>query len=186
MNAFVRLEKQDFYRFIEKQSEGRYEFVRGFIVEQKQGATRRHHEVCSNVWDSLQVQCDESQWNVFQGRGVETSSSVRYPDIVVEPADEPGNSLATTRPRIIVEVLSPSTASTDIDVKPAEYLALGSLDAYVVASQTEPAMLVWQRGKDGTFGATPVEVSGRDQRVVVMTRDFAATLDLGMIYKGIA
>ena len=106
-------------------------------------------------------------------------------DVVIEPADEPGKSRTTSRPALIVEVLSPSTTVTDLDVKPAEYMALPSLDAYVIASQDEPAMLVFERAPDGTFPAEPREVSGAENEVVIICRGFSITLRLSSIYQGL-
>ena len=59
------------------------------------------------------------------------------------------------------------------------------LDAYLVASQTEPAMLVWMRGHDGSFPAEPVETTGAGLIVAISGRDLAVSLSLDEIYTGI-
>jgi Uma2 family endonuclease len=45
-------------------------------------------------------------------------------------------------PALIVEVLSPSTTGIDLNTKPGEYLSIATLDAYIVASQTEASVLI--------------------------------------------
>lgn len=186
MNDFARIDKETFYRFAAAHPEQRYEFVRGRIVQQMTGGTRDHGVVARRIAQLLENQLDAGQWTVLTDRGVETPETIRYPDVSVEPADEPGQSLSTRRPALIVEVLSPSTSSSDLDAKPAEYLSLASLDAYVVASQSEPAMLVWQRGPDGALPAEPVEVRGHGETVSVSGRAIAFSLPLARIYQGIA
>lgn len=185
MNAFAKVDKQTFFRFAAEHAEQRYEFVRGRIVQQMTGGTRDHGGIARRITRQIEDQIDPARWWVLNDRGVETPDTVRYPDVVLEPADEPGDSLATRRPVLIVEVLSPSTAATDLDVKPSEYLGLSAVDAYVIASQTEAAMLIYERGPDGRFPEQPREVTGTDATVTIKGRQFAVTLRIADIYKGI-
>ncbi|MFM9939315.1 MAG: Uma2 family endonuclease [Hyphomicrobiaceae bacterium] len=186
MNAFAKVDKETFLRFAATHAEQRYEYVRGRIVQQMTGGTRDHGQVARRITRLLEDQLDLAGQTVIPDRGVETRETIRYPDVVVEPSDEPGTSLSTSRPMLIVEVLSPSTTATDLDVKPHEYLSLASLDAYVIASQDEAAMLIYQRGGNGQFPAEPREVSGMDAEVTIAGRSLAVTLRLADIYKGIA
>ena len=183
MNAFARIDKAAFYDFVQRQRGGRYEYVRGRIVQQMTGGTRGHGLVARRIANIIERQLDQQRWTVLQDRGVETDVTIRYPDMVVEPADEPNTSLSTQRPRLVVEVLSPSTTATDLDVKPAEYLSLASLDAYIVASQDETACLVWARGSDGSFPTGPTEVSGRNGIITVSCGGVTLTIALGDVYQ---
>lgn len=185
MNAFAKVDKAAFLRFAAARAGERYEFVRGRIVQQMTGGTREHGAVARRITRMIEDQIDSTQWWVLNERGVSTSETVRYADIVVEPADEPRGSLATMRPALIVEVLSPSTSAADLDQKPAEYLALASLDAYVIASQDEAAMLVYERGADGTFPARPREIEGAGEIISLKGRAFDLTFALSEIYRGI-
>ena len=186
MNAFAKVDKRTFLRFAAEHAEQRYEYVRGRIVQQMAGGTRDHGGVSRRITRQIEDQINPAKWWTLNDRGVDTPETIRYPDVVVEPSDEAGDSLSTKRPVLIVEVLSPSTGATDLDVKPAEYMALDSLDAYVIASQDEPAMLVYERGVSGAFPAEPREVSGSSAKLTVTGRTFSITLDFDVIYKGIA
>ena len=186
MNAFTKVDKQTFLRFAAEHAEQRYEYVRGRIVQQMSGGTKDHGQVTRRILRTIEDQVDEAAWATLPERGVETRQTIRYPDIAVEPSNEPGNSLSTQRPVLVVEVLSPSTSSNDLDVKPAEYLSLASLDAYVIASQDEPAMLVYERRTDGTFPTEPRQVEGPTATLDVTTRGFTVHLSFAEIYKGIA
>lgn len=183
--AFVKVDKADFYRFVTapEQCERRYEFERGRIVQQMTGGTKRHHGLAQRFVQIIISQISPARWDVLTDRGVETEQSVRYPDVIVEPRDEDGDSLATTRPALIIEVLSPSSTARDLDVKPSEYMSLASLHAYIVASQDEPACLVWLRGADGNFPAEPGEMRGYQGTIDI--RALSLVIPLGEVYRGL-
>ena len=185
MNAFSKVDRETFLRFAAEHPEQRYELERGRIVQQMTGGTKRHGVVARRIAQLIEEQTDLAVWSVGTDRGVGVGESSRYPDVVLEPASEPLDSLATERPAIIVEVLSASTTATDLNTKPDEYLAIPTLDAYVVASQDEAAMLVWERGADGRFPETGREVSGMDQSIAIKGRGLSVTLEFAVIYRGI-
>jgi len=75
-----------------------------------------------------------------------------YPDIVVvcgEPqfADDQKDTLLT--PKLIVEVLSPSTEGYDRGLKSAQYRTLESLNEYALVSQNEARVEVYRRVPTG-------------------------------------
>jgi Uma2 family endonuclease len=179
--AFSKISKDEFYRLTEGR-EGRYELDRGYIVQQMTGGTLRHGRVADRIKSLVAQAVDQTVWLVLPDRGVETERSVRYPDVVVEPVGANAESLATVEPVLAVEVLSPTTTSTDLNVKPSEYLALPSLEAYIVASQSEPACLVWVRGPDRTFPSEPVEL---DATGVIEIHALGLRIAVADIYRGI-
>ena len=185
MNAFAKIDVETFLRFAAEHPEQRYELERGRIMQQMTGGTQRHGVVARRICRMLEDQLGDALWTIVHDRGVKVGDSARYPDIVVEPSDEPGSSLATSRPVLIIEVLSPSTSAIDLNAKPAEYLTIPTLDAYIVASQDEPAMLVWERKPGGLFPAEPVEIEGLGQRVTIQGRSVSVTLGFADIYRGI-
>lgn len=182
--TFMKVDKATFYRFVQQQSEGRYEFVRGRIMQQQQGGTRRHSRIAARFAEHCRKHLHESRWDVFEARGVETSVTVRYPDVVVEPSTESDESLSTQHPSLVVEVLSPTSEDRDLDVKPGEYTALETLQAYIVASQDEAIVWVWQRDAEtGAFPAKPQEIAGRDSAIELAA--LGISLPMAEIYRGI-
>ena len=133
----------------------------------------------------IERQLPDDKWHVLSGsdRGVETAETIRYPDVVVEPVGAPEDSLATLRPAIVVEVLSPSSEVRDLEAKPAEYTSIASLQAYIVASQDQPSCLVWLRRDDGTIAPEPTTVEGRDQ--VIQIGALKVAIPLAEVYRGI-
>jgi Uma2 family endonuclease len=184
MNArvFIPVDKDAFYRFIATEPEGRYEFERGRIVQQMTGGTLRHGRIAARFYRLLEDQLNTSLWQVSPERGVDTPITVRYGDVVVEPIKTDPLSLSALKPALIVEVLSPSTIRMDLDVKSGEYMALPSLHAYVVASQTEAACLAWIRDSEGHFPASPVEFAADE---VITVPQLAVAIRLADIYAGI-
>lgn len=180
--VFIPVGKAEFYRFIAAEPEGRYEFEKGRIVQQMTGGTKCHQQIAQRIVLALLDQLEGQRWSVLPDRGVETAETIRFPDVVVEPADEPADSLATTRPAIVVEVLSPSSTARDLDRKPKEYLALPTLAAYIVASQTDAACLAWVRGPDGRFPPEPAE-HGSGATIEIPAH--GVRLDIDDIYRGL-
>ncbi len=72
----------------------------------------------------------------------------------------------TDAPALLIEVLSPSTATFDLGDKAAEYLRLTSLSAYLVFAQDNRKAWVWVRGEGG-FPLGPDVVEGDDETVRV-------------------
>ena len=185
-HPFLIVDKATFYRFLAAAPEGRrYEFVNGRIVQDMGGGTLKHSKLARRFSIVVERQLDEARWEVNNGsdRGVETSVTIRLPDVVVESAGASDDSLATTEPVVIIEVLSQSSEERDIEAKPAEYTSLPSLEAYIVASQDEPACLLWLRGADRTFSAQPTTIEGRDQ--VIHIPALSVAIPLAEVYRGI-
>jgi Uma2 family endonuclease len=185
MNSFAKIDRDAFLRYAAAHPELRLELEKGRIVQQMTGGTLRHALIARRISQIIEQQLDAAGWRVVTDRGVGVGESSRYPDVVVEPADESLESLATERPELIVEVLSPSTTSTDLNVKPLEYCAIVTLSAYVVASQDEPAILVWQRDAAGRFPELGFEISGLDEIASIRCRDHVLNLSLAEIYRGL-
>lgn len=183
ISPFIKVDKATFYRFIANVPDSeRYEYVRGRIVQQQQGGTLRHGRIAGRIADLLRRQLNSAHWDVLEGRGVETAETIRFGDVVVHPAGSDPDSLSTAEPVLVVEILSPSSGDRDLNEKPEEYLSLPSLQAYIVAAQSEIACLVWLRGADGRFPAEPMQLRGGEAEITVAT--LGVTLRLATVYEG--
>jgi Uma2 family endonuclease len=179
------VDKETFYRFIAKADDRyRYEYVRGWIMQQQQGGTFLHARVGSRFVLNLSQLVDPAVWSVTgSARGIVTNKTVRYADAVVEKRGADRKSLATNEPVLIVEVITPSSEERDLGSKPLEYLNIASLQAYIVASQDEPLCYVWVRGPDSRFQERPAEIRGRDQMIQVAA--LGIVISLAEVYRGI-
>ena len=189
-HALMFVDKATFYRFIQTADERhRYEYVRGWIMQQQAGGTRRHARIAQRFLVYLSMQLDEFAWSVTgSDLAADTGDTVRYADVMVEPAAATdGKALASEAPVLLVEVLSPSSEERDLLQKPAEYMSLASLDAYIVGSQDDVLVYVWQRQADDTFPHAPVTLKGRDQVIQVarLGPRLGLAIPLAEVYRGI-
>jgi Uma2 family endonuclease len=183
-NAFIKVDKATFYRFVEHNPDGRYEYVRGRIMQQMTGGTKRHMVIAGRITDICKARMDRSVWLVLEGRGIETTITTRHGDVVVEKqSDAAEDSLWTNRPYLVVEVLSRWSEDRDMFVKPSEYLTLETLQAYIIADQNEPACLVYLRNGDGSFPEEPVTVMGLDKVIDIPT--LSLSISLAEVYGGL-
>ncbi|HEX5105425.1 MAG TPA: Uma2 family endonuclease [Pirellulaceae bacterium] len=140
-----RLLTEQEYLAKERQAPFRSEFSRGEMFAMA-GATREHNLITGNVARNLANQLD--------GRPCETYSTdmrVRitptglytYPDVVVacgSPQFADNEQDVLLNPTVLIEVLSPSTASYDRGDKRVHYLQLDSLRELLLVEQEFPAV----------------------------------------------
>lgn len=158
--ARLALDKAAFLDWAEGR-EGRCELVEG-RVEMMVGASRAHGLITRNIVMALMARVDRQQWTVLADFGVDVGpDTLRYPDVVVERVGGSPKGYTTAAPVLACEVLSPSTATTDLGDKAAEYLSLSSLLGYAVFSQNECKAWTWVRGEAG-FAPGPQVVTGRE------------------------
>ncbi len=68
--------------------------------------------------------------------------------VVCQPLErDPDSPTHITNPRIVVEVLSPSTQRYDREQKRLYYQQIESLDTYILVAQDHPSVEIWQRNE---------------------------------------
>ena len=83
-----------------------------------------------------------------------TSGLYTYPDIIIQcdpPEYVDGEFDTLLNPRVILEILSPSTERYDRGAKFRHYQQLPTLAEYVLVSQDEPLCERFVRGPEGTW-----------------------------------
>ena len=177
----IKLTKAEFFRWVQGR-EGHFELSGGRIMQQMTGGTVRHFDLAEAIADLIKSKIDRTIWRItVGGPGVAVPTSAagvttRYPDVVVRPHGGAPTSLEINNPAVLVEVLSPSSMTVDLVIKPREYLSIPSLEAYIVANQDEPRLTVWARGADRAFPALPVEYADPKDDIRIEALTFAATL----------
>jgi Uma2 family endonuclease len=178
----LRMDKTAFIAWMAA-NEGRYELARGRVVRMP-GVSRAHGMLVMNVVSLLRDQLDRTQWTVIAEFGLDAGpQTLRYPDIVVDRAGGGAKDYTATAPVLLVEVLSPSTAATDLGDKAAEYLQIPSLLAYIVLSQDGPKAWVWAR-RTAEFAPGPAVIA--EIEAIVRIDALQLELPLAEIYAGIA
>jgi Uma2 family endonuclease len=79
------------------------------------------------------------------------SGNLRRPDVAVycPPYDE--DAMVSDRPRLVVEVLSETTETTDQTVKLEEYKLISALDHIILVAPRVVDAVVWSRQDDGSW-----------------------------------
>ncbi|NJR71234.1 MAG: Uma2 family endonuclease [Synechococcales cyanobacterium CRU_2_2] len=136
----------------EKTQELRYEYVNGTAIAMA-GGTIAHNDLAVSLLLLLapHVRSSGCKINVSDVK-VQIRRRYRYPDLVVTCDDR--DKMATTLfryPKVIVEVLSPGTESTDRGRKLREYQSIETLQEYVLVSPNEVIIEVYRRNLDGTW-----------------------------------
>jgi Uma2 family endonuclease len=178
------MDRTEFLRWVEP-LDGRYEFIGGQPVK-RLPQTRQHGRTSSKIQRELDGKLNDGQWVVWGSDiYVEVGTDLLIPDVMVEPAGLDGKACMTKVPVLIAEILSPASTFADISTKPTLYFQIPSLEAYIVASQDEPYLWVWQRSRDAarTFPDKPEEID--DPTASVSLTHLGITLPLAEIYRGI-
>lgn len=137
--------------------EGRRELVDGVPVMMA-GATRRHARVMRNLLRRIAERLDGTGCEVFAAdMGVKVSEhGYRLPDIAVfcDPRDLGARDDEPTvleHPRVLIEIVSPSTEKGDHLVKLDEYQRLPSVEAIVFVYPDRRAFTTFERQGDNAW-----------------------------------
>jgi Uma2 family endonuclease len=143
---------EEFFAWQERQSE-RYELVDGFPVRMMAGAKNVHDDIVVNVVAELRNQLRGGGCRPFTSDGsIETKpGQIRRPDVGVDCGRRDPNATIATLPRVVVEVLSPTTRDFDTIGKLEEYKLVDSLERIVVIEPNAPEIIIWARGADRSW-----------------------------------
>lgn len=119
------------------------------VIRMMGGGTRDHARVQANLLALVRGALRGSGCRPYgSDMAVRTQDrSVRYPDLTIDcgSASDRPEDLVLSDPRVIVEVLSPSTRQSDLNVKKNEYRAVLSVDAIVFIDVEQETLSVHQR-----------------------------------------
>jgi len=143
----------DDYLAAEERARFKSEYIDGW-VRAMTGATNRHNRVKMN--------CNYTLMHALKGQRCmpfDSDTKVRirqagqtrfyYPDVQVVCEGNAPTDVFQDSPVVIIEVLSPSTRRYDLDEKMTAYLAIPSLECYVILEQHTPVAIVMRRTGTG-------------------------------------
>lgn len=172
-----------FFRWAERR-EGRYELVDG-VPHLLPWVKRNHNRIAVNIVSALARQIDTDKFEIATGDFAVTTGpqDVRFADVMVETAGGPGDERVSRQPIVLVEILSPSTMHVDFGSKLHEYLALPTLDTYLLIDQDRRHVWQWTRGIDGSWPEEPIRL---DAPLSVVSIDaIGAGLSFEEIYRNV-
>lgn len=160
----------------------RHEYVAGELYAMS-GATPRHNRIAANVLVHLRAAARGGPCRVYMSdvKLRVADDVVYYPDVMVDCAPGGDPALLVTTPGVVVEVLSPGTATTDRREKLAAYRRIPSLETYLLVEQDRRRVTRHWRDADGGWGHAVLDGAG----VIPIARP-AVDLTLAAIYEDVS
>jgi Uma2 family endonuclease len=153
--------REAFRRWYEAQQSGRFERIDGVIVAMAPERAA-HVIVKSAVWLALRRAVAEARvpcQAMADGMTVEAGESDYQPDALVNCGPRLSNdAVAASNPIVVVEVLSPGTASADTGAKLAGYFQVPSIAHYLIIHPTK--RIVTHHRRSGSGIETRILVGG--------------------------
>jgi len=137
------------YLALENDGEQRHEYVNGELFAMV-GASRAHNRLATHLTMALGTHLRDTPCRVSQSDmkvWIEAAHCFYYPDLMVccEPVEDEPDEYHETRPRLIIEIQSPSTALRDATEKRLNYQTLPSLQDYLLLDQNQPVGTLYRR-----------------------------------------
>lgn len=167
----------------ESQQEIRHEYVDGEILAMT-GGSIPHNDIALSFYRALYPHLRQRGCRVnVSDVKVQANQNSRYfyPDLVVtcDPEDLKSRDFIQ-HPKVIIEVLSPGTASYDRTKKLKYYRQIPSLQEYVLVDSEEIAVEVYQRGEGKMWHYYEYSLG---DAIALQSIEFECAIDL--LYEGI-
>lgn len=179
----ARLLSVEEYLKFEEMSTTKHEYIGGELFAMT-GATTRHNLICLNVAYAFAAHVRGGPCRAYVA-AVKVRLTVKgeeifyYPDVLVACGPQDLDKVFVTDPKLIVEVLSPSTERTDRREKALNYRQIHTLEEYVLIDQRKPEVTLCRRTDDWR----PQVWMRPDAEAQLRSID--CTLSLGRIYDGV-
>ena len=182
-----RYSVEEYFR-MEFDATEKHDYIDGQIVCMS-GGTARHSLITANLIAAVHGRLRGKPCRVYESNlrvAVKRDVRYSYPDLSVvceEPQFDPKdkNQTTITNPRVVIEVLSPSTEASDRGEKFERYVKLASLQEYVLVLQGRPRVEAFSRQPDGTWLFAYAD--GTDAAVTL--RSLGLELPLAEVYAGV-
>ena len=148
----ARLLSVEEYLKFEEMSTTKHEYIGGELYAMT-GATTRHNVICVNVAIALAGHVRGGPCRTYV-EAVKVRLTVKgeeifyYPDVSVACGPQDPDKVFVTDPKLIVEVLSPSTERTDRGEKALNYREIPTLEEYVLIDQRKQEVTLCRRSDD--------------------------------------
>ena len=174
------------YLKAEESSEIRYEYLGGQVFAMS-GGSKEHNLITLNIASRLRSHVRGGSCSVFMSDmkvklelANKGKSIFYYPDVVVSCDSEDQDRFFLNYPCLIIEVLLPSTETTDKREKLVNYRTLKSLQEYVLVSQDEVKVEVYRKDAQGNWSLI---ILGKDDELHLDS--IGATLTMTEIYEDV-
>lgn len=139
----------DEYLAGERESVIRHEYISGEVYAMA-GASEAHELIAGTLFATLHRHLGTGPCKAFMGGmklriDISRSDIFYYPDVMVTCDPTDSASYFKTRPIFLAEIQSPSTERVDRHEKLSSYIAIPTLQDYLIVSQHEPVATLFRR-----------------------------------------
>ena len=172
------------YLALDRESQDvRYEYIDGYAYLLA-GGTPIHALIAANLISEINTQLRGSPCRVYTSDAKVRLSQKRYvfPDITVscDERDHESDAEALHYPRLVIEILSPSTEAYDRGNKSSYYRACATIQEYVLVSTQRASVEVYRRTTNKLWTLYPF---GRSEQVELAS--IGVTLPIASIYENV-
>jgi len=170
------------YLEFEEHSRVRHEYIAGEIFAMN-GVTKRHNRIAGRLYQAFAghlkgSSCDPYMSDVKVKLQVNRDFHVYYPDVMVVCGRDQHEDRYAVNPKLIVEVLSTSTAGVDRHEKRVAYRGIAELEEYVIVAQDRIEVTLFRR--EEKWRAKVLE----SPDAVLELRSIGLGIPLAQIYEG--
>ena len=170
------------YLSAEEKSDIRHEYLGGLVYAMA-GETRPHNQIVGNLYFALRQHlrggpCKLYMSDIRVNFRLQDDEYFYYPDVVVTCGPGDNHPRFVREPKLIIEVLSPSTERVDKREKFFAYTTVDSLEEYVLIAQESREVTISRRANQWRKEV----IAGADTSVTFASIQF--TLPLAAIYEG--
>lgn len=164
----------------------KHEYIRGFVYAMA-GASKAHGIIAGNLFSLLRTHLRGKDCTTYITDikvRMEAANIYYYPDVTVtcDPRDSASLEEDFIRyPRLVIEVLSPTTAAFDRGDKFADYRTLETLEEYVLISQERMTVDCFRRNLEGLWVLYPYN---KGDEIFLASVDFRCPIEA--LYEDIA
>jgi Uma2 family endonuclease len=174
------------YLKFEQDDEIRHEYVAGQIFAMT-GSSREHNLIATNIISLLRPHLRGGSCRAFVSDmkvNIKTNNQKAdlfyYPDVTVTCNPQDRERYFLTSPCLVIEILSPSTQTTDKREKRINYQTLESLQEYVLVSQDEIRVEIYRQDDRDNW---TVDTLGKDDNLQL--NSVGLNLTMAEIYEDI-
>ena len=172
---------EEYLEFVEH-SPLRYEYVNG-VVHAMSGGSVAHGLVTGRLLSTVLIHLRGGPCEVFSSTvdleiRSETDEITYIPDLMVACNPEEWTEKAVRNPKLVGEVLSPSTRHIDTREKATNYRRVDSIEEFLLLEQSEPKITVFRRAEKWR----PQTYIGME--AVLELRSISLSVPLAQIYAG--
>ena len=181
----IAMTEEAFERMISAESPYRYELIDGIVYDMT-GSTPEHSTIAANIESLIREQIGKKgpchahrdQYVIIPGKPPVVPDVVLTCDRADWDKDKRLKPFMIRSPRLVVEVLSPSTERYDRTEKFARYMRCPTLEVYMLVSQDEQYIEVYRRS-----------ISWKQERFstgqTIQLEPLHINLPLGLVYEGV-